>query len=180
MCGYHYHHFVGGNKRQHRLDVNAMEFVPKAESADSGNGSGSSSEEENSGSEGKLNLSQRQLLCTSTHGSIIDLKRINIDYATPTDQSKLNQRLEVPYFYENFTSTYNVGHNDTTSLQQEEMQVLNVNAQEYVPFHLIPPKSSSSKGEYVIDGETTSEERFFDCLTCTQCKTFMHPNSNGK
>lgn len=53
MCGYHYHHFVGGSKRYHHLDANALEFIPKSESADSGNGSGSSSEEE-----GKFILSQ--------------------------------------------------------------------------------------------------------------------------
>lgn len=53
ICGYHYQNFGGGNKRHHHLDANAMEFIPKAESADSGNGSGSSSEEDNSGSEGR-------------------------------------------------------------------------------------------------------------------------------
>lgn len=68
ICGYHNQNFGGGNKRHHHLDANAMEFIPKAESADSGNGSGSSSEEDNSGSEGRFTLSQHQLLYAPAFG----------------------------------------------------------------------------------------------------------------
>lgn len=91
ICGYHFQHFGGGNKRHHHLDANAMEFIPKAESADSGNGSGSSSEEDNSGSEGRFTLSQHQLFYASAYGYLIDANSVNIDL----------------YFYEGCTTCTN-------------------------------------------------------------------------
>ncbi|XP_066254548.1 uncharacterized protein [Euwallacea similis] len=67
---YHYGMYPVAVRRQHNWDVNAEEFIPKNESADSGNGSGgsssSSSEEDSSGSEASEECSPSKKLLPGT------------------------------------------------------------------------------------------------------------------